>query len=117
MANELIRKFNGTDATATDNVALVTLTPDQCRGYRRFGIQAVAGAVDVEATLDGATFDGPMPLRSTSGVALGSDEVNSAAAATSIGYIDGPLNGLIVRKKGTTNPTTVVVTAMDPIGA
>lgn len=99
-----IKTFSGTDATANDNVLLVTIEdPD----FSDYTIHATAGTVDVEVTVDKTNWSTAIPVMDMSGSALASDEVT----VNKIGVVTGPVAGLRVRKKGVTNPTTVKVMA------
>ena len=99
--------FSATDATATENILL--FTHSDARYHSKHTIHARAGVVDVEVTIDGTNWVGPVPLKNTAGVALASNEVNVAAAATAVGILEGCFAGVRVVKKGTVNPTTATM--------
>ncbi len=97
-------KETGTDATANDNVLLVTIENE---GFSDYTIHCIAGTVDVEITCDGSNWSSAVPIVDLAGTSYADDQLTVGE----VGIMIGPFEGLRVRKKGTTNPTTVAVLA------
>ena len=89
-----------------DNAIVAEL--DDIQRFDQFAVQCAAGAVDVEASLDGVTFSAPLALEDKHD-ASGATTRQLVTSGNDIFYFFGNYKALRVRQAGATAATGVVL--------